>query len=758
MKKFILFAFLITAIVCKAQPPGNFRYILFTGVTDSTTIPGVSNPLMGISGTMYYNTQSNKFRCFENGFWVDCFGSGGAGGITTASNGLTVVGSDVQQGGVFNTGTTKFTMPDGTILEYEVDLGVNAEGEFTFDSDNTALRLRASTTNPLIDISVKDPSSNRFNQLLLDPTGSQGAPAEINLRVIDGADESSLGLYSGGGYLAANQTLIDFGPNYFAVGTDDIYLQANNSLNLSGILENQSLTDSVLMMDGSGRIWWKTISGGGGANASNGLSIDGGSGDVILGGSALDQTTTIEGAGQELYFGPETNRLSRFETHAQNAFVSSVAQGGEVGQIEMLLGQLTLFQDNGSSSTTWRSQPGNIYSEFRIDANNVTSQNISGSGIESIYRSSGVSTTLDLMDEQVQLTSSAGSGLEFDVASTSEAVIQSTASGDNLRFTTNNGNLVFDDPIVMQQAPTELDTAVWFLARSFSTGEIVQRKVSGGGGGGVTTADNGLQIDPVSSNVRIGTNTVPGEVTDDGAVFATDSLNTNFSTFRFAIDSVMIAHTIEEESQLEDSYLKLWNAQFIGAGQNGIKMRSQPTSNLWELTSMNGATRYYRLSSSQIDFGSTNFSSANKTIQAISSTGNAQLSLRSAGTEGVLLGNDVSATFLYYNASQNLLTTSGSFTTPFVFQTGDRTGVSNPDGNDFTIRAGNGSTSVDSDGGNLTLRSGAHNGTGVDGNITIDALTGFIILNPSSIPTTNPCGTAPPGTIWSDSGVLNMCP
>src|SRR5690606_3637849 len=117
----------------------------------------------------------------------------------------------------------------------------------------------------------------------------------------------------------------------------------------------------------------------------------------------------------------------------------------------------------------------------------------------------GVSTTLDLMDEQVQLTSSAGSGLEFDVASTSEAVIQSTASGDNLRFTTNNGNLVFDDPIVMQQAPTQLDTAVWFLARSFSTGEIVQRKVSGGGGGGVTTADNGLQIDPVSSNVRIGT-------------------------------------------------------------------------------------------------------------------------------------------------------------------------------------------------------------------------------------------------------------
>lgn len=583
MKKFILFAFLITAIVCKAQPPGNFRYILFTGVTDSTTVPGVSNPLMGISGTMYYNTQSNKFRCFENGFWVDCFGGGGGGGgLVTASNMLSV-------------------SPAGNVI---------SGGTATHNTFNHLGNFGIQWSSPTTKLALPPPSTNfPFTQSASFTVGDTTSSPTTNFARL--------------------------------------------------YLENVPV------------------------------------------GSPTAQLTSGDGSNQAT---------------------------------------VTLVPNSGTM------QAG-------------TTNHVTVGAVQSVLRNGNAQWVVSGANQRAELSSFVGgnSGLRFSVGSTSESVIQTIPSGDNLRFTTNNGNIVLDDPVILQQEPVQLDTATWFLARRHSDGAIVRRQ-SAGGGGGVTTADNGLQIDPVSSNVRIGTNTVPGEVTDDGAVFATDSLNTNFSTFRFAIDSVMIAHTIEEESQLEDSYLKLWNAQFIGAGQNGIKMRSQPTSNLWELTSMNGATRYYRLSSSQIDFGSTNFSSANKTIQAISSTGNAQLSLRSAGTEGVLLGNDVSATFLYYNASQNLLTTSGSFTTPFVFQTGDRTGVSNPDGNDFTIRAGNGSTSVDSDGGNLTLRSGAHNGTGVDGNITIDALTGFIILNPSSIPTTNPCGTAPPGTIWSDSGVLNMCP
>jgi hypothetical protein len=37
----------------------------------------------GANGVMYYDSGSNKFRCYQNGAWVDCIGGGGGGGAPT---------------------------------------------------------------------------------------------------------------------------------------------------------------------------------------------------------------------------------------------------------------------------------------------------------------------------------------------------------------------------------------------------------------------------------------------------------------------------------------------------------------------------------------------------------------------------------------------------------------------------------------------------------------------------------------------------
>lgn len=155
MKKLILLALILTSIAVKAQPPVNARYVLFTGVTDSTLVPGVSNPAMGIEGTMYYNTQSDKFRCFGNGAWFDCFsGGGGGGGLVTADNGLSVnpagnvrigthslPGFVEDDGAVFSTdslnmGVSHFWfMPDSVQIGNLTDLGEGPEPAYVLMKD-----------------------------------------------------------------------------------------------------------------------------------------------------------------------------------------------------------------------------------------------------------------------------------------------------------------------------------------------------------------------------------------------------------------------------------------------------------------------------------------------------------------------------------------------------------------------------------------------------------------------------------------------
>ncbi len=70
----------------------NSRIQIGSSTTDATAIVfaldnyNQATDPTGIVGAMYYNTNLNKFRCYENGAWADCISAAGSGANTALSN------------------------------------------------------------------------------------------------------------------------------------------------------------------------------------------------------------------------------------------------------------------------------------------------------------------------------------------------------------------------------------------------------------------------------------------------------------------------------------------------------------------------------------------------------------------------------------------------------------------------------------------------------------------------------------------------
>ncbi len=138
----------------------------------------------GTNGAMYYNSFSNKFRCYTNGTWADC-GGGGLGG------------GDILQGGNSLAADVTIGTNDAYALNFEVNnttvQTLSSTGQATFKnvSDSaTAFRIQnassinmfsVDTTNNQIQIG--EPVADATGTLLVldtkntagDPTGTNGA-------------------------------------------------------------------------------------------------------------------------------------------------------------------------------------------------------------------------------------------------------------------------------------------------------------------------------------------------------------------------------------------------------------------------------------------------------------------------------------------------------------------------------------------------------------------------------------------------------
>lgn len=108
-----------------------------------------------------------------------------------------------------------------------------------------------------------------------------------------------------------------------------------------------------------------------------------------------------------------------------------------------------------------------------------------------------------------------------------------------------------------------------------------------------------------------------------------------------------------------------------------------------------------------------------------------------------------------YAASSNKFITLGLHSSTTTVQVTGGAGVSgSTTGNTVLLNGGAAYNVGNNNGGGIILRSGAKNGSGLDGDITIDTLTRYLII--STIPTSS--AGLPSGAVWSNSNVLTRVP
>jgi hypothetical protein len=162
------------------------------------------------------------------------------------------------------------------------------------------------------------------------------------------------------------------------------------------------------------------------------------------------------------------------------------------------------------------------------------------------------------------------------------------------------------------------------------------------------------------------------------------------------------------------------------------------------------------LSTTTLEFGVPTLGGSSKTLQLVGSATDIGLSVVPKGSGGILFGHANSYNLTLNLSGNDTVLLGGQASTNNVFRiTSSAGGATSVNGKTIEIIPGSAySVSGDGDGGSVLIQSGVRRvaGAGSDGNITIDALTGFLIL--ANIPTSS--AGLPSGAVWSNSGVLTL--
>ncbi|MEJ0021750.1 MAG: hypothetical protein WDN47_04210 [Candidatus Doudnabacteria bacterium] len=310
----------------------------------------------GFNGAMYYNTNSNSFRCYENGAWKNCDTTGGT----------TTLQSAYSAGATITTGSSTdivFTLASGNFDVSgagSVNLTPTGNSSFTSDANLTLTSGTATTwgttagdltlqvngvgTTGSVHIGAGAPGSNGPDLFGLDVKSTAGDPAGYNgamyyngssnvFRCFENGAWKDCGATGSGGGLSLQQTYIN-GPTITTTASTDLALilasgdftaSGAGSVNLNPTGASSFTSGGALTLTGGAASVFGTSAGdltlqaaGNGTTANVHIGA-GGVGSATPDLLALDVKSTSgdpTGVNGSMYYNASTNRFRCYENNA----------------------------------------------------------------------------------------------------------------------------------------------------------------------------------------------------------------------------------------------------------------------------------------------------------------------------------------------------------------------------------------------------------------------------------------------------------